>query len=146
MKAGRFEMKKFFLYSTMTLIILSGLFCACGKSPSKSPNSGITSKSQAIEIASRFVPLNIASKARITASKGVTGNNDSSRMEWDVQYLDISATRADLGWEPDSNTELGPDEPYTSLEIKIDAATGELISRVAYVPGQWGGRYQMPAT
>jgi hypothetical protein len=40
--------------------------------------------------------------------------------------------KAWLGWQPDSQTTLSPDDIYNELTVRINAVTGEYISRMAY--------------
>ena len=79
----------------------------------------------------------IVAKARIVASKAYIGSPAGFYWQWDVQLYDIVVTKDQLGWKLDSKTVLGPDEPYTEIEIKLNASTGELVSKHAEIPQVW---------
>ena len=102
-----------------------------------SPSVPITTEAQAIAVASGYVPPGIFTKARLVANNAYIGSRTGSFREWDVQLYDIAVTGDQLGWKLDDKTVLGPDEPYIEIEIKLNAATGELVSRQAEIPQIW---------
>ena len=55
--------------------------------------------------------------------------------------MDISITQAELGWQSDSQTTLDPDSDgtYNEIIIRIDAVTGDYVSRMAYFGVSLGG-------
>jgi len=90
---------------------------------------------QAIAIASQYLPANIASRATIEANMEAAGNSTTgeSNYYWDVDFEKISVTQAELGWQSDSRTNLnpGPDGTFDEITIRIDAVTGEVVSKTA---------------
>ena len=83
-------------------------------------------------------------KAQITAQVGTFSSRTSAYKRWDVQFSDISITKAELGWIADDKTEFGDTEPYTEVEISLNATTGELVLRQAVIPVLWGNQTGLP--
>jgi hypothetical protein len=108
-------------------------------------NAKIT-EAQAIAIASQYVPAEVASHAGITAGLGGSGNlkTGESQFYWTVAFMNISITKTWLGWQPDSQTTLSPDDTYNELTVNIDAVNGEYISRMAYIVVFIGGPGMTP--
>jgi hypothetical protein len=92
---------------------------------------------QAIATASQYLPANVTRQATIEASMEAAGNltTGESNYYWDVDFENISVTQAELGWQSDSQTTLnpGPDGTFDQIVIRIDAVTGEVLSKTADV-------------
>ena len=90
---------------------------------------------QAIDTACQYVPSEITSRAAIFAGMEGGGNfkTGESNYDWVVFFTNISVTQAELGWQTDSQTTLnpGPDGHFTEIIIRIDAVTGDFLSRTA---------------
>jgi hypothetical protein len=108
-------------------------------------NWKITSE-EAIAAASHYVPAEVVSHAKIMAGMHAAGNlkTGESHYYWQVAYMNIEVTKAWLGWQPDSQTTLGPEEKYNELTVDIDAVTGEYVSRRAYYGYFIGGPGMTP--
>jgi len=90
---------------------------------------------QAIATASQYLPANVVSQAMIEANMEAAGNltTGESNYYWDVAFENISVTQAELGWQSDSLTTLnpGPDGTFDQIVIRIDAVSGEVVSKTA---------------
>ena len=90
---------------------------------------------QAIAAASQYLPANVTSQATIEANMEEAGNftTGETNYYWDVDFENISVTQAELGWQSDSQTTLnpGPDGTFDEIVIRIDAVTGEIVSKSA---------------
>lgn len=126
---------KLFLASTVSLIVFSG--CGGVSNDRTTVAVPLTTEAQAISVASGYVPAEIFTKARVVANNAYIGSRTGSYNEWDVQLYDIAVTKAELGWKLDDKTVMGTEEPYTEIEIKLNAGTGELVSRQAEIPQIW---------
>ena len=106
------------------------------------------SQAQAISAAAAYVPAEIMQHASIHAGTGASGNYKTGEITfvWQVAFMDISITKAWLGWQPDSQTTLGSQEPYNELIVQFDAQTGVFISREAYLALFIGGPGSSPST
>jgi hypothetical protein len=130
------HIRMLFLIPAVLLMVLS----SCGKTSNNQSTTAtpITTEAQALAVASGYVPSEILTKARVVVGNAAyVGTPTGSYRQWDVQLYDIAVTKAELGWNLDSKTELGTDEPYTEIEIKLNASTGELVARKAYIPQIW---------
>jgi hypothetical protein len=127
--------KLLLLFSATLLLPLSA--CGTVKTTQQPVSVPITTEAQAISVAASYIPSLIFTKARVVASKAYIGSPTGFYWQWDVQLYDIAVTKAELGWKLDSKTVLGPDEPYTAIEIKLNASTGELVSKQAEIPQVW---------
>jgi len=127
---------KFFLL--ITLMLLS-IFTSCVKSPTLqiTASGPINTEAQAIQVASQYVPAEIATKAIISASDGKYSSQSSTYKEWIVDFSGISVTKSDLGWQADDKTVMGDEEPYTNIQINLNGVTGELVFREAVIPVNW---------
>jgi len=71
----------------------------------------------------------------IEANMEAAGNltTGESNYYWDVAFENISVTQAELGWQSDSLTTLnpGPDGTFDQIVIRIDAVSGEVVSKTA---------------
>jgi hypothetical protein len=155
-------------FPVFIVIILA--FCSCGKTASSIPgtidsntvdnrssdlpSSGFPewlanqddfsnwkiSETDAITIASRYVPAEVVSHAKIFANQGVSGNiyTGEKHFYWVVVFMDISVTKAWLGWQSDNQTIMDVMEPYGQLTVNIDGLTGEFIDRRANYPIRLG--------
>jgi hypothetical protein len=84
------------------------------------------SQDEAIDIASKIVPSDIADEATIEAKL----NPDTGI--WLVRFDDIESTEEELGWSPGPDVHLGlPGMIYTKLLIQIDSETGEILKKLA---------------
>jgi hypothetical protein len=90
---------------------------------------------QAIAIASACLHADIAGRAEKSANMEAAGNSTTgeSNYYWDVDFEKISVTQTELGWQSDSRTTLnpGPDGTFDEITIRIDAVTGEVVSKTA---------------
>ena len=124
-------------------------FPACGR-PSTSQTTTATApkpintETEAIEIASQYVPAEIAASAKISVTGGMFGNRTTAYKEWIVNFTDITVTRSELGWTADDKTVLGDEQPYTNIQISLNGVTGELVFREVDIPFIWGN--QAPVT
>ena len=98
--------------------------------------------------ASKHVPTNVLSQATISAGMEGSGNlkTGESSYYWAVAFMDISITKAEFGWQPDSQTTMDPGaaDTYNEIIIRIDAVTGDYVSRTAYFAFLLGGPIQTP--
>jgi hypothetical protein len=92
---------------------------------------------QAIATASQYLPANVTHQATIEASMEASGNLKTGESDyyWDIDFENISVTQAELGWQSDSQTTLnpGPDGTYNQIVIRINAVSGEIVSKTADV-------------
>jgi hypothetical protein len=90
---------------------------------------------QAIATASQYLAANVVSQATIEANMEEAGNftTGETNYYWDVDFENISVTQAELGWQSDSQTTLnpGPDGTFDQIVIRIDAVSGEIVSKSA---------------
>jgi hypothetical protein len=103
---------------------------------------------EAVAIASHYVPAEITSHAKILPGMEASGNLNTgeSRYCWAVVFMDISITKAWLGWQTDSQTTMESEGPFNEIIVRIDAVTGEYISRMAYFAPFIGGPGMTPST
>jgi hypothetical protein len=59
--------------------------------------------------------------------------------------MNISVTKEWLGWQPDIQTQLVGDGPYNELTVRVDAVTGEYMSRTASAAEFIGGPGMTPS-
>jgi hypothetical protein len=94
-------------------------------------------QAQAIATASQYLPANVRSQATIDANTEAAGNftTGETNYYWDVDFENISITQAEIGWQSDSQTTLnpGPDGTFDEIVIRIDAVSGEIVSKTADV-------------
>ena len=94
-------------------------------------------QAEAIATASQYLPANVTSQATIGANMEAAGNltTGETNYYWDVDFVNISVTQAELGWQSDSQTTLnpGPDGTFDEIVIRIDAVSGEIVSKTADV-------------
>jgi hypothetical protein len=94
-------------------------------------------QAEAIATASQYLPANVTSQATIGANMEAAGNltTGETNYYWDVDFVNISVTQAELGWQSDSQTTLnpGPDGNFDQIVIRIDAVSGEIVSKTADV-------------
>jgi hypothetical protein len=94
-------------------------------------------QAQAIATASQYLPTNVTSQTTINANTEAAGNftTGETNYYWDVDFENISVTQAELGWQSDSQTTLnpGPDGTFDEIVIRIDAVSGEIVSKTADV-------------
>jgi len=90
---------------------------------------------QAIDTACQYIPTSITSQATISAGMEAYGNLKTGEINyyWTVYFENISVTQAELGWQSDSLTTLnpGPDGTFDQIVIRIDAVSGEVVSKTA---------------
>ncbi len=109
----------------------------------------VVNEAEAISIASQHVPAEVAAHAKIVPGKEVYGNYNTGEIHfaWEVIFMDISVTRAWLGWVDDGQqTILQGQEPYNEIVVRLDAVTGEFTSRTACFAMQLGGPGYVPPT
>ena len=94
-------------------------------------------QAQAIATASQYLPANVTSQATIGSNMEAAGNltTGETNYYWDVDFVNISVTQSELGWQSDSQTTLnpGPDGTFDQIVIRIDAVSGEIVSKTADV-------------
>jgi len=91
-------------------------------------------ETEAITIASQYVPQEVVSAATIHPLIEGSGNYNTGENNyyWEVIFLDISITKTELGWQPDSQTIIDSEGPYNELIVRVDPMTGGYISREAF--------------
>jgi hypothetical protein len=104
-------------------------------------------EAEAIAIASKYVPAEVVSHAKISAGPSANGNSKTGEIHyfWEVAFMNILVTKAWLGWHSDSHTTLQSDGPYNELVVYIDAVTGKYMSRMAYYAVFIGGPGMTPS-
>jgi hypothetical protein len=94
-------------------------------------------QAQAIETASQYLPANVTSQATIGANMEAADNltTGETNYYWDVDFVNISVTQAELGWQSDSQTTLNPglDGNFDQIVIRIDAISRKIVSKTADV-------------
>ena len=110
------------------------------------PTEWKVTEAEAISIASGHVPTELAANAKVVANMEVYGNSRTGErhIAWYAAFLDISVTRAWLGWQPDAQTTLEGEGPYNIIVVRLDGITGQLISRKAYFALPVGGPGMAP--
>jgi hypothetical protein len=151
---------RFLLRISLTLIVILFLLPACKGADGNSDNSGLVggispssdnsgkrlNETEAIAIALRYVPAEVANHAKIIAGISGGSNETGNYTHWEIIFMNISITKRCLGWNSDKQTSLGSKEPFNELTVDIDANTGEFISRMASVSQYVGGPGISPPT
>lgn len=128
---------KFLLPITLMLLFI---FSSCSSSSTQqiAASRPIDTEAQAIQIASQYLPSEIAARADISTSSGMFSNRTSAFKEWTVYFSNFTVNKSDLGWKSDDKTVLGDEEPYTNIDVNLNGVTGDLVSREAFIPVNWG--------
>jgi hypothetical protein len=119
---------------TLTTTATTSVFTTPDIPPFDQSNWKIT-QDQAIAIASACIPADIANRAEKSANMEAAGNlkTGETNYYWDIDFVNISVTQAELGWQSDSRTTLIPgiDGTFDQIVIRIDAVSGEIVSKTA---------------
>ncbi len=99
------------------------------------------SEDQAFAIAKQYVPASVLYAPNIITVLSIS--QPESHGFWSTFFDGLSITKQELidfGWREDATTSFGETESYSRIQIRIDAQTGEVVSKIAGNGIQLGGR------
>jgi len=130
---------------------VAGLFvlCACSSQLEVVPSTPGTllypvpavSEDQAFAIAKQYVPASVLYAPNIVTVLSIS--QPESHGFWSTFFDGLNITKQELidfGWREDATTSFGETESYSQIQIRIDAQTGVVVSKIAWNGIQLGGK------
>ncbi len=122
------------------IFVLTGLLAISGCSYQSDISEDTISEDQAFAIAKQYVPASVLYAPNIITVLSIS--QPESHGFWSTFFDDLNITKQELidfGWREDATTSSGETEPYSRIQIRIDAQTGEVVSKIAGNGIQLGG-------
>ena len=99
------------------------------------------SEDQAFAIAKQYVPASVLYAPNIVTVLSIS--QPKSHGFWSTFFDGLNITKQELidfGWREDATTSFGETESYSQIQIRIDAQTGEVVSKIAWNGIKLGGK------